>query len=86
MRGTRQAAPKAKLTVSETLSHKGALALAKQLEKYWHDQGYSAARFWAEPIGERFEKIGTYELYRVASNLVDGLPPRYVDHGKKSAS
>jgi hypothetical protein len=61
----------------ETLSHKGALALAKQLEKYWHDLGFPAARFWAEPIGERFEKIGTYELYRVASNLVNGLPPRY---------
>jgi hypothetical protein len=32
-------------------------------------------------IGERFEKIGTYELYRVASNLVNGLPPRYLDSG-----
>jgi hypothetical protein len=57
------------------------LALAKQLESYWHERGYPAARFWADPIGERFEKIGTYELYRVASNLVDGLPPRYLDHG-----
>ncbi|MEA2991533.1 MAG: hypothetical protein QOD40_453 [Alphaproteobacteria bacterium] len=66
----------------ETLSHKGALALAKQLEKYWHDLGFPAARFWAEPIGERFEKIGTYELYRVASNLVNGLPPRYRDDNK----
>ncbi|MEA2951204.1 MAG: hypothetical protein QOJ96_724 [Alphaproteobacteria bacterium] len=66
---------------AETLSHKGALALAKQLEKYWHDRGYPAARFWAEPIGERFEKIGTYELYRVKSNLVNGLPPRYLDGG-----
>jgi hypothetical protein len=79
MRGTGKAAPKPKLTVSETLNHKGALALAKQLEKYWHDLGFPAARFWAEPIGERFEKIGTYELYRVASNLVNGLPPRYID-------
>jgi hypothetical protein len=80
-----RAAPKPKPPVSETLSHKGALALAKQLEKYWHDKGFSAARFWAEPIGERFEKIGTYELYRVASNLINGLPPRYLDQGKKTA-
>jgi hypothetical protein len=79
MRGTGHAAAKPKLAVSETLSHKGALALAKQLEKYWQDLGFPAARFWAEPIGERFEKIGTYELYRVASNLVNGLPPRYRD-------
>ena len=73
------ARPKPKPPISETLSHKGALALAKQLEKYWHDKGFPAARFWAEPIGERFEKIGTYELYRVASNLVNGLPPQYRD-------
>jgi hypothetical protein len=63
----------------ETSNQKGAMELAKRLEKYWHDKGFPAARFWAEPIGERFEKIGSYEIYRVASNLVDGLPPRYVD-------
>jgi hypothetical protein len=81
MRGAGQAAPKPRSPVSETLSQRGALILAKQLEKYWHDLGFPAARFWAEPIGERFEKIGTYELYRVASNLVNGLPPRYLDSG-----
>jgi hypothetical protein len=55
------------------------MALAKQLERYWHERGYPAARFWAEPIDERFEKVGTYEIYRVACNLIDGLPPRYLD-------
>jgi hypothetical protein len=81
VRGASRAAPKpkSKPAGSETLSLKGALALAKQLETYWHEQGFPAACFWAEPIGERFEKIGTYELYRVASNLVNGLPPRYRD-------
>lgn len=63
----------------EVLSQKGAMELARRLEQYWHHKGFPAARFWAEPIGERFEKIGSYELYRVASNLVDGLPPRYLD-------
>jgi hypothetical protein len=29
-------------------------------------------------VGERFEKVGTYEIYRVVSNLVNGLPPRYL--------
>lgn len=24
-------------------------------------------------------KVGTYEIYRVACNLVNGLPPRYRD-------
>lgn len=55
------------------------MTLAKRLERYWHERGYSAARFWAEPIGERFAKVGSYELYRVACNLVNGMPPRYRD-------
>lgn len=56
------------------------MVLAKRLEQYWHAQGFPAARFSAEPIGGRFEKVGTYEIYRVVSNLVNGLPPRYLDH------
>ena len=63
--------------VVDTLNRDGAMALAKRLEKYWHDQGYPAARFWTEPVDERFEKIGTYEIYQVKCNLVNGLPPRY---------
>jgi len=59
------------------LSKSGAMRLAKRLQKYWHDLGYPAARFWAEPIAERFAKVGTYEIYRVACNLVNALPPRY---------
>jgi hypothetical protein len=78
MGGQDRAAPKPK-EPPETLGQKGAIALAKRLEQYWHGQGFPAARFWAEPIGERFEKVGTYELYRVTSNLVNGLPPRYLD-------
>ena len=66
-------------TGRDMLSREGAMALAKRLERYWHDLGYPAARFWAEPIAERFAKVGTYELYRVACNLVGGLPPRYRD-------
>jgi hypothetical protein len=73
--------PKPKPAPPETLGQGGAIALAKRLERYWHSQGFPAARFWAEPIGERFEKVGSYELYRVASNLVNGWPPRYSDHG-----
>jgi hypothetical protein len=61
----------------ETLNQHGAMVLAKRLEQFWHDRGYLAARFWAEPIDERFAKVGTYEIYRVACNLVHGLPPRY---------
>lgn len=86
VRAASRATPKPKPGPSETLSLGGALALAKQLEKYWHERGFPAACFWVEPIGERFEKIGTYELYRVASNLVDGLPPRYLDQSKRTAS
>lgn len=66
-----------KPNLGEFLTQKGAMALAKRLEGYWHQKGYVAARFWAEPIGERFEKVGTYEIYRVTSNLVNGIPPRY---------
>lgn len=67
----------ARREVSEMLSQEGAMALARRLEDYWHGCGYPAARFWAEPIPERFGKVGTYQLYRVACNLVNGLPPRY---------
>jgi hypothetical protein len=65
--------------VHSTLDKRGAMALAKRLETYWHERGYPAARFWAEPIPERFDKVGTYEIYRVVSNLVNGLPPRYAE-------
>jgi hypothetical protein len=61
------------------------MALAKRLEKCWHDRGFPAARFWAEPIEERFAKAGTYENHRVASNLVNGLPPRYLEEPAKPA-
>jgi hypothetical protein len=30
-----------------------------------------------QPLAERFEKIGTYEVYQVKCNLVNGQPPRY---------
>jgi hypothetical protein len=63
----------------ETLSQFGAMRLARRLERYWHERGYRAARFWAEPIGERFPKVGTYDLYKVKCNLVNALPPRYRD-------
>jgi hypothetical protein len=56
--------------------------LAQRLERYWHDRGYPAARFWAEPIKERFAKVGTYEIYRLVCNLVNGLPPRYRDEAR----
>lgn len=61
------------------LSQSGAIQLARRLERYWHERGFPAARFWAEPIGERFPKVGTYDLYRVNCNLVNALPPRYRD-------
>jgi hypothetical protein len=80
--GSRSA--KQKPPPAEASNQKGAMELARRLEQYWHDRGFPAARFWAEPIGERFEKIGSYELYRVASNLVDGLPPRYLETPERS--
>jgi hypothetical protein len=61
----------------DMLGQRGAMRLAQRLEKYWHERGYPAARFWAEPVDERLSKIGTFEIYRVASNLVNALPPRY---------
>jgi hypothetical protein len=64
-------------TPVDTLNRNDAIALAKRLQQYWHDQGYMAARFWTEPLNERFEKIGTYEVYQVKCNLVNGLPPHY---------
>jgi hypothetical protein len=59
--------------------HRESRRLAKRLEDYWHAQGHPAARFWAEPVKEPFAKVGTYEIYRVACNLVNGLPPGFRD-------
>lgn len=58
----------------DNLNRRGAMRLAKRLEDYWRSRGDQSARFWAEPIDERFEKIGTHEIYRVKCNLVNGLP------------
>lgn len=63
----------------DNLSQRGAMDLARRLERYWHSRGFPAARFWAELIDDRFAKIGTYEIYRVCCNLVNGLPPVYRD-------
>jgi hypothetical protein len=63
----------------DTLSRNGARELARRLQDYWHARGYPAVRFWTEPVGERFGKIGTHEVHRVVCNLVNGLPPRYRD-------
>ncbi|MGY3146381.1 hypothetical protein ACVWYQ_003380 [Bradyrhizobium sp. USDA 3397] len=61
----------------DNLNRRGAMDLAKRLEGYWHGKGYFDARFWAEPIEERFDKIGTHEIYRVSCNLINGLPPSH---------
>lgn len=61
----------------DNLNRRGAADLAKRLEAYWRNLGYFEVRFWAEPIDERFEKIGTHEIYRVKCNLVNGLPPSH---------
>jgi hypothetical protein len=45
-------------------SKSGAMGLARRLERYWHERGTGHA-VWAEPIAERFAKVGTYEIYRV---------------------
>jgi hypothetical protein len=66
-------------SATDTWNREGAMALAKRLQEYWHARGYPAARFWAEPVSERFAKVGTYEIYRVVCNLVNGIPPRYRD-------
>lgn len=59
----------------DTLNREGARALARRLQDYWHARGYLSVCFWPEPVAERVTKIGTYEIYRVACNLVNGLPP-----------
>lgn len=61
----------------DNLNRRGAMDLARRLEEYWHKEGYAEVRFWAEPVDERFEKIGTHEIYRVKSNLVNALPPSH---------
>lgn len=74
--------PEREIDTGDTLSRDGAMALARRLQQYWHGLGYPAVRFWAEPVPERFAKVGTYEIYRVVCNLVNGLPPRYRDEPK----
>jgi hypothetical protein len=40
-------------------------------------EGYHAARFWAALIEEGFPKLGSFEIYSIKCNLINGLPPRY---------
>ena len=54
------------------------MALTRRLQAYWHAQGYTTARFWAER-SRSVSKVGTYEIDRVVCNFVNGLPPCYRD-------
>jgi hypothetical protein len=67
---------------NDTMSRHGAAKLARRLEDYWHARGFLSVRFWAEPYKERFDKIGSYEIYRVRTNLVNGLPREAVQKKK----
>jgi len=50
------------------------MALTRRLQAYWHAQGYTTARFWAER-SRSVSKGGTYEIDRVVCNFVNGLAP-----------
>jgi len=52
------------------LTRDGAEELARRIERYWHDQGFTAVRVWVEPFGD-----GKHRLHAVRSNLMSGLPP-----------
>ena len=69
--------PRADDETGDTLSRKGACKLARRLQEHWHRRGYTAARFWVEPITERFGKLGTHEIHRVVCNFKNGLPPSH---------
>jgi hypothetical protein len=53
------------------------MALAKRLQDFWQCRRLCGRAVLGRPVAERFAKNGTYELYRVASNLVNGMPPQY---------
>jgi len=57
----------------DTLSRKGASELARQLQAYWHGQGFPLARFWSEPISVR---MGNSERTRYTGSYAILLPPR----------
>ncbi len=70
-------------TPIEYLSQRGAMQLARRLQAHWSEKGSLAARFWVVPIDERFSKVGSYQLYRVECNFVNGLPPDWPLNSKK---
>jgi hypothetical protein len=49
-------APPKSSPIVDTLNRDGAMALAKRLQQYWHDQGYPAARFWTGPLNDALKR------------------------------
>lgn len=52
----------------------GAKQLATRLESYWHERGYIRVRFFPVPVDERFEKVGSYEIWQVRHNFLGTKP------------
>jgi hypothetical protein len=51
--------------------------LARKIERFWHDQGYTQVHAWTEKVkllhGEIRDSVSA--IYCVRSNLIRGLPP-----------
>ncbi len=54
----------------DNLSRNGAAELARRIERYWHDRGFSAVRARVVSLG-----IEGRSVYVVRSNLMNGNPP-----------
>ena len=63
-----------------TADHKAAQAQAAKLEAYWHAQGQTHVKAWAEAtvlVDGADQSNGWNEHgWAVVSNLINGLPPR----------
>jgi hypothetical protein len=67
--------PKAAIGQRDHSTRANALALAAQLNAWWHARGYPQARFWLDPVPIRTTPRAAL-VWVVRNNLVNGLPPK----------
>lgn len=62
-------------------SERGATALARELDAWWHTRGFPQVHHWIERAADFTEaksgdRNGVPCVWCVKSNLINGLPPR----------
>jgi len=64
----------------ELSSQIGAFALAKEIQAWWHNRGFTQVRAWVPDQAPLVSSRGN--IYPVKTNLVRGMPPKAPNAGR----